>query len=221
MIEQAVGAEIAFDRAIRGSAPRPAPLTPEAASTMIPSRSTRPASTSGFSASVGGGRIAAGSGDALGTGELGAVEFGKAVDEAAEQVGPRVRLAVPALILGGAVEPEVGAEVDERCAGGEQIVGQPLGFAMGQSGENQIATVEQSRVPCLEGQVGISEGEVRMDRGDRLAGARRAERHADLHRRMAGDKAHQFAADITGGAKDRDTNHALYMQLTAYLCNML
>ena len=55
-----------------------------------------------------------------------AEEFGQAVGEAAEQVGPRMRLAVPALIFGGAVEAEVGAEVDERHAGGEQIVGQPL-----------------------------------------------------------------------------------------------
>ena len=80
-----------------------------------------------------------------------------------------MRLAVPALELGGAVEAEVGAKVDERDAGGEQLVGQPLGFAMGQGGEDQVAAVEQRRVPGGEGHVRIGEGEVRMDRRDRLA----------------------------------------------------
>ena len=54
-----------------------------------------------------------------------------------------------------------------------------------------------------------------MDRRDRLAGVGRAEGDADLHRRMSGDEAHQFAADIAGGAKDRGTNHARYMQIHA------
>ena len=99
--------------------------------------------------------------------------------------------------------------------GREQFVGQPLGFAMGQSGEDQVAAVEQRRIPGGKGHVRIGEGEVRMDRRDRLAGIGRAEGDADLHPRVAGDEAHQFAADIAGGAKDRDTNHARSMQIYA------
>ncbi len=54
-----------------------------------------------------------------------------------------------------------------------------------------------------------------MDRRDLLTGVGRAKGDADLHRRMAGDEAHQFAADIAGGAKDRGANHARYMQINA------
>ena len=67
----------------------------------------------------------------------------------AEQVGPGMRLAIPALELGGAVEPEVGAEVDERDSRREQLVGQPLGLAVGQGGKDQVATLEQRRIPAL------------------------------------------------------------------------
>ena len=97
--------------------------------------------------------------------------------------------------------------------GAEQFVGQPLGFAMGQGGEDQVAAVEQRRVPGGKRRVRIGERKVRMDRRDRLAGIGRAEGDADLDRRMAGDEAHQFAADIAGGAKDRGTNHARPMQI--------
>jgi hypothetical protein len=52
-----------------------------------------------------------------------------------------------------------------------------------------------------------------MDRRDRLSGIGCAEGDADLHRRVMGDEAHQFAADIAGGAEDRGTNHARSMQI--------
>ena len=36
---------------------------------------------------------------------------------------------------------------------------------------------------------------------------------------MGGEETHQLAADITGGAKDRNANHAAHMQY-AYLCKI-
>ena len=66
------------------------------------------------------------------------------------QVGPRVGLAIPALIVGGAAKAEVGAKVDQRHARRQQIVGQPLGFAMRQGGEDQVAARQQRRVPRRE-----------------------------------------------------------------------
>ena len=100
---------------------------------MIPLRLDRAGLDQRAQREVGGGRIAARRGDALRRLDLVAEEFGQAVGEAAEQVGPGMRLAVPALIIGGAVEAEVGAEVDQRHAGREQVVGQPLGLAMRQA----------------------------------------------------------------------------------------
>jgi hypothetical protein len=66
-----------------------------------------------------------------------------------------VRLAVPALELGGAVEAEVGAEIDERDAGLQQFICEPLGFAVGKSGEDQVAAAEQRGVSGCEGGIRI------------------------------------------------------------------
>ena len=75
---------------------------------------------------VGGGRIAARGGHPPGPPDRIAEELRKAVSEALDQLGPRVRLAIPALIIGRAVEAEVRAEVDERHTGREQVVRQRL-----------------------------------------------------------------------------------------------
>ena len=99
MVEEAVGAEIAVDRAemragigraagaadARGGVDDDALLLDRAGLDQRPQRQ------------AGGGRVAAGRGDALRRLDLVAEKFGQAVGEAVEQLGPGVRLAVPAL----------------------------------------------------------------------------------------------------------------------------
>ncbi len=57
-------------------------------------------------------------------------------------------LAIPALIVLGAVEAEVGTKIDNPAV--TDIVDQPLALAMRQGGEHQVAAVQQCRIPGLE-----------------------------------------------------------------------
>ena len=67
------------------------------------------------------GRIAAGIADDAGLGNGGAVHFRQSVHRFGEQVGAGVRHLVPALELGGVLEPEVGREVDDLDTGADQL----------------------------------------------------------------------------------------------------
>ena len=49
------------------------------------------------------------------------MELGQAVDGDVEEVGPRVLEAVPARVVGRVAQPEVGPEVDDRGAGGDEL----------------------------------------------------------------------------------------------------
>ena len=101
-----------------------------------------------------------------------------------------MRLAVPALEFGGAIEPEVGAKIDEGDARRDHLVGKPLRFPMGQGGKDQVAAVQQRGFPCGKGHVRIGQCQVRVHRRYRLAGIGRTESDADLHLRVLDDEAH-------------------------------
>ena len=95
-------------------ASRPAPLTPEAASTIRLSVFDQPGVDQRLQREDRGGRIAARRCNRFGAADCLAVELGDAVDELAEQLRRLVRMAVPALVGRGVIEPEIGAEIDER-----------------------------------------------------------------------------------------------------------
>ena len=61
--------------------------------------------------------IAAGIGDESGGADLGAVEFGQAVDGVGEKLGGGVLLFVPVKVVGGSAQAEGAAEIDDDGAG--------------------------------------------------------------------------------------------------------
>ena len=66
------------------------------------------------------GRVAARAGDEVGAGDLLAVQLGQPVDRPRQQLRRRVRL-VP-LLVAGAVEPEVGGQVDDLQAAVQHVL---------------------------------------------------------------------------------------------------
>ena len=61
-----------------------------------------------------------------------------------------MRVAVPALVSCGVVEPEIGAEIDERNARIEDRGGDPLAMSMRQRGKNEVDVVESAVVELLD-----------------------------------------------------------------------
>ena len=74
-----------------------------------------------------------------------------------------MRLAVPALIAGGVVQPEVGAEVDEGDAARDDLRRDRLALAMGQGGEDQADAVQRRGLEPLDPRAGIGKSEMRVD----------------------------------------------------------
>ena len=68
--------------------------------------------------------------------ELGAMELRQPVDRVVEEVGPRMLEAVPARVVGRVAEAEVGAEVDDRGAGGDEVGGDLRPGAVGECQED-------------------------------------------------------------------------------------
>ena len=95
-------------------------------------------------------RVAARGRDRLRAADRLAIELGNAVDELAEQLRRLVRMAVPALVGRGVVEPEVGAEIDERDAAIEDCAGEPLAVPVRQSGEDEVDAVEIASSKLLD-----------------------------------------------------------------------
>ena len=163
----------------------------------------QPGSREGREGQQGRRRVAAGRPDDRGLpvakgGEPGPVELGKAVDGLAEQVGPRMLEAVPAGIVGGVPEAEVGAEVDDRRAGGRELRDDLGGGTMGQR--------EEDGVRVGDGRVDVEARAVEVDVGpaDRLVAAAATHQPHDLDVRMARQQADELGADVAGGTDDGD-----------------
>ena len=101
-----------------------------------------------------------------------------AVDEAANQPRRLVRIAVPALVSPRVVQPEIGAEIDERDAGVEDCRRDPLAMAMRKRCEDEIDPVEGT-LEFLERCVPVRSSKVRMDGGEQLASLALAKRIGD------------------------------------------
>ena len=198
--------------------PRPAPDTPDTASTTMPDGSTRPSCSSGASASAARGGIATGRGDVAGRADLGAVQLGQTEREPVEQVRCGMRLAVPLFVV-GARKPEVGAEVDEVPDGVDQRSRDRLRLAVRQGEEDHI---EAGEVAGLQRRV----HERRVGRGERREqlrhGAPTFESAVTCTTSMSGWPASRRRSSAPV-YPDPPTTAARYampntIQVTAYLC---
>ena len=70
--------------------------------------------------------------------ELGAVQLGQAVDGPLEEVGSRVLEAIPARVVGRVAQAEVGTEVDDRRAVGDEVRDEAGRRAVGEREERGV-----------------------------------------------------------------------------------
>ena len=118
---------------------RPAPDTPEAASTMIPGGSTTPGAHERGQRQA---RRPSGSSPGAATcaaaEDLVAEQLGQPVGEVGQQLGRGVRLAVPLRVERRVLQPEVGGQVDEVADLAEQLGHDRLAGAVGQAEEHEV-----------------------------------------------------------------------------------
>jgi len=133
------------------------------------------------------------------------VQLGQAVDEPAEPVGLRVGMSIPAVIVTGVPEAEVGAEVDDARGERGERVDAGHGTAVWQAKEQQIAGGEavcgrklEARAPPKVGVREVHELTVEPLAGDLL--------HANV--RVLQQQAEQFASGVAGGADNRGGDRA-------------
>ena len=134
--------------------------------------------------------------------ELGAVQLGQAVDGVARGARARVLEAVPARVVGRVAQPEVGPEVDDRGAVGDEVRDE-AGRRAVREGEERGVDLGQ-RVPDRE----VGRGEVRVVAADRIVVAVAAGEPDDVDVRMARQQPDQLGADVAGRADDADADPA-------------
>ena len=134
--------------------------------------------------------------------ELLAVQLGQAVDGGREQVRPRVLEVVPARVVGGVAEPEVGAEVDHRLPASEELVDPARDRAVGEGEEHRLGAVGD-RVEHLE----VARREVRVDARDRVAPAARGRPGPTISTLgWSASSRIELRAHVPGRAHDRDAH---------------
>ena len=127
---------------------------------------------------------------------------GQAVDGGVEEVGPRVLEAVPARVVGGVAQPEVGAEVDDRGAGGDKVRRRaPAAVPWGRA---RKTASRRSGSVGVDRQVGRRQ--MRVDAADRIVVALATDEADELDVRVAREQADELAADIAGRADDPDAD---------------
>jgi hypothetical protein len=155
------------------------------------------------------GWIAAGRGDDSGVADLVPVDFREAVDGLFEQVSGGVFMAVELQVAVGALESEVGAEVDEPSAALEQWNGEFGGDSVGERKKHEVGPVgEVVDVGFGEAEVlgaGVA-GEAGEHGGDTLARVLTRGNGGEVDVGMIEEAAHEFFAGITGGADYGDSN---------------
>ena len=169
---------------------RPAPLTPLAASTIRLAGSTRPASTSGFSAKDGRGRIASRRRHRLRAPDRVAMQLGNAVDEPVEQVRGLMRLAIPSCI--NLQDHAVGSRRQGRPVWRQLARMASAHFWLspcGKRGEDEVDPVECIDAELLDFEVCESASDMRMHCTQLLPGLAVAEQARCLDARGGGTEA--------------------------------
>ena len=110
----------------------------------------------------------------------------------------RVLEAVPARVVGGVAEAEVGPEVDDRGAAGDDRRNELRGRPVGERQEDGVGG----------GQVCVDDvrrrGEMGMDRPDGFVVAAAADETDDLDGGVAVEEPDELRTDVAGGADDGD-----------------
>ncbi len=130
--------------------------------------------------------------------ELGTMQLGQAVDGDVEKLGDGVLESVPARVVGGVTKPEVGPEVDDRRAAGDQVRYELRGGPVGKGQERRVDVGE------LRAHRQVGGGEVRVVGADRIVLAVTAGQPDDLDVRMARQQPDELAAGVPGRADDAD-----------------
>ena len=148
--------------------PRPAPETPETASTTMPVGLDQAGREQRRQRERRSRRVAARRRDVAGRDDLVAVELGHAERELLDQVGGGVGLAVPLLVVADR-QPEVGAEVDDVGDGVDQIGGDRLRPAVREAQERDVEAGEVGRRHRLVGEALVRGRQRRVELADRRA----------------------------------------------------
>ena len=106
----------------------------------------------------------------------------------------------------GVLEAEVGAEVDHEAVRGEQVGHQLLGRAVGQPAEHDVEVVASATPGSrrLEHEVGIGDGQARVQVGDAGAGLGVPGGDDEVERRVLRAQPQQLGPGEAGGADDAD-----------------
>ncbi|GAA3241198.1 hypothetical protein GCM10020256_63950 [Streptomyces thermocoprophilus] len=145
-----------------------------------------------------GGGVATGYRDALGPLQRGAGtrKFGEAVGP-----GAGVRGAVEGLPVGGVLQPEVGAHVDDEHVGAE-LFGDGRGLAVRQREEDHVVPGERVGGGLREHSVGQRQ-QMRLERAERLSGVGVAGQGADLDLGVGEEKTQDFSARVSARSGHR------------------
>ena len=130
------------------------------------------------------------------------MEFREPIDGPFEQVGPGVLEAVPARVVGRITQAEIGPEVDDCSAIGNEIGDELRGGAVGE-GKKRGVDLGELRA---DGEVG--RGEVGMVAADRVVLAVTSGEAHDVDVRVARQDANQLGADVAGRSDDADADLA-------------
>ena len=171
-----------MQKAVVGVGVRPAPETPLAASTMIPFRSSSPASISGASASVAAVDVAPWRGDQAGALQLVAMPLRQPVHGLGQQLGLIVGEAVPLWVRGGVLQAERRREVHDAADVVDQLRRGGQAGGVREAQEDDVETVQPLRVEGLEHKAWVRRAERRVQRLDRRTGLgiTRGERQLDV-----------------------------------------
>ena len=130
--------------------------------------------------------------------KLVAMELREAIDGLIEEVRARVLEAVPARVVGGVAQAEVGTLVDDRRAFRDEVGDQGGRRAMGEGHEDRVDRRKFRVDREVRGR------EVRVDTGDRVVITAAPHEADQLHVRVAGQQADQLGTDIAGRPDDPD-----------------
>ncbi len=148
-------------------------------------------------------RHAPGHADAIAGVESVAMQLGDAAREAAEKVGAGVIPAVPAWVIAGVVQTEVGGEVDEDGSEGADGVDVGCGLAVALRGEDDITCLKVA--PCAEAEV-ADPPKVRVRAGHRLPLETLRGDLSHPHVGMTGEETKQLASRVPRRADDGGAN---------------
>ena len=153
---------------------------------------------------VGGRCVTADSADVLRALDVFPMDLGEAVDEAVEPLWSFVRLAVPAFVVGGVAETEVGRQVDDALGEPRELFDAAHGAAVGQADKEHVAAFElvERAERQLGGAAEVGVGEVDEGAGESLTG-----HLGNLYLWVAEEQAQQLATGVPGTSDDGRPDH--------------